>query len=457
MNQQLTARKKATLELLETFQGLSRTEPKQLDQWIVTRLGTLIQNSRFSNTWWQEELPAWKKIYRPGISITEIIQNLPLLTREKFQASAEFSTVWIKNSNVGQYGASSTSGSTGKPVRVVKHGPTYNINFFATALLDAIWQDRDLTAPFAVIRAQGSSGKPFRVSEPFTYISEVGPTQTLYSKDLDPRAMLTIIARSQLGNLMGNAYLLMQLAEEQTANPISGLKVLELMNWAERLNPETRQFLKETFNAKVTDRYSSEEVGTIALQCPGGNHMHALQFSNYVEILDEEGNPCPIGETGKVVVTSLNNFAQPLIRYELGDMASWQEECASDIKLPVLNPEIYRIRETIKLSDGRRIQPNAASCRMAKDAAIQDIQVFRYRNAILVIYRSPVEVEQSRIPDYEQDLQLRFKTSDPVIFHRIRNVEKFSEYKRKDFIIVDSDVSFPPSEHELKDVVKLAI
>ena len=456
MNQQFLARKRATLETLEVFQQLSRMELKQLDEWICSKLGAIVQNSRQSNSWWKDQLPAWRTFYKQGITVQELLQNFPLLTREKFQRFADFSAVWLANSNLGQYGSSSTSGSTGKPVRVIKHGPSYNINFFATALLDAIWQKRDLTAPFAVIRAQGSSGTPFKVNEPFNYISKVGPTQTLYSKDLDPKMMLQIIAQSQLGNLMGNAYLLRQIAEEQRANPIDGLRVLELMNWAEKLHPDTRQFIKETFNAKVTDRYSSEELGTLALQCPDGEHMHALQFSNYIEILDDEGNPCPIGTVGKVFVTSLNNYAQPMIRYELGDMASWQEGCSSGITLPVLSPEIYRIRETVKLSDGRRIQPNAASCKVGKDALVHDIQVCRFKNAILVLYSGDTDLPESKLPNYQQDLQLRFQTTDPTVFFRVHNSSKFAEHKRKDFITLDRELSFPPTEEELRVAIQLS-
>jgi phenylacetate-CoA ligase len=40
------------------------------------------------------------------------------------------------------------------------------------------------------------------------------------------------------------------------------------------------------------------------------------------EILDQNGKPVEPGETGRVVITSLYNYATPLIRYEIGDYAT---------------------------------------------------------------------------------------------------------------------------------------
>jgi phenylacetate-CoA ligase len=40
-----------------------------------------------------------------------------------------------------------------------------------------------------------------------------------------------------------------------------------------------------------------------------------------IEIVDEEGRACGPGETGRIVITGLSNFAMPLIRYDTGDLA----------------------------------------------------------------------------------------------------------------------------------------
>jgi phenylacetate-CoA ligase len=66
--------------------------------------------------------------------------------------------------------------------------------------------------------------------------------------------------------------------------------------------------------SKIIDRYSCEETGYIALQCPRHNHLHVISPVTILEIIDESGNPCPPGKPGRVLVTGMQSFAMPLIR-----------------------------------------------------------------------------------------------------------------------------------------------
>jgi phenylacetate-CoA ligase len=47
---------------------------------------------------------------------------------------------------------------------------------------------------------------------------------------------------------------------------------------------------------------------------------------NWVEILDDDGRPCAVGQTGRIVITPLRKMAFPLIRYAIGDSGRWIEE-----------------------------------------------------------------------------------------------------------------------------------
>jgi phenylacetate-CoA ligase len=76
-----------------------------------------------------------------------------------------------------------------------------------------------------------------------------------------------------------------------------------------------------------------------------------------VEVLDERGAPCPPGKIGRVVVTALHNFAMPLIRYELGDLAEVGSACSCGRGLPVLRRILGRVRNTLLAADGKRYFP----------------------------------------------------------------------------------------------------
>ncbi len=79
---------------------------------------------------------------------------------------------------------------------------------------------------------------------------------------------------------------------------------------------------------------------------------HAL-----VEVLDSAGDPCGPGEVGRIVLTSLHNFATPLIRYEIGDHAEVGEACPCGRGLPVLKRILGRSRNMAVLPSGEQMWP----------------------------------------------------------------------------------------------------
>ncbi len=107
----------------------------------------------------------------------------------------------------------------------------------------------------------------------------------------------------------------------------------------------------------VYDCYSAEEIGYIALQCPELPGYHIMAESLIVEIVDIQGNRCAPGETGRVIVSDLHNFAMPVIRYDTGDFAEAGGKCACGRGLPTLNRIRGRWRGMMTLPDGSRHWP----------------------------------------------------------------------------------------------------
>jgi len=86
------------------------------------------------------------------------------------------------------------------------------------------------------------------------------------------------------------------------------------------LYPDFEETIHKAFRAPVINRYGSREAGDIACTCPEGQ-IHVNPFTHYVEIVDENGKKIEKG-TGRVILTLLTNFTMPLIRYEIGDLAT---------------------------------------------------------------------------------------------------------------------------------------
>ena len=97
-------------------------------------------------------------------------------------------------------------------------------------------------------------------------------------------------------------------------------KQISVMSSAQQLTPETRHLIQEKLNARVFDKYGSREFSGIAYQCAEGGNFHVQDESYIVEILVDGRKALP-GEVGELVITDLNNFSVPLIRYRIGDLA----------------------------------------------------------------------------------------------------------------------------------------
>lgn len=118
--------------------------------------------------------------------------------------------------------------------------------------------------------------------------------------------------------------------------------------------PEIKQFISEVFNAPVYNQYGSREAGDMACECPERNGLHVFEYLYVFEILDDNLRPVAPGEVGDIYVTLLMNFSMPLIRYRIGDTASWKEEapCGCGRNLPRINDVHGRITDHFRKADG---------------------------------------------------------------------------------------------------------
>lgn len=119
---------------------------------------------------------------------------------------------------------------------------------------------------------------------------------------------------------------------------------------------QERKVIEQVFDCPVTNRYGCEEVGLIACECEKHRGMHLNLPHVYVEFLDAENKPVKPGEPGKIVVTDLNNFAMPLIRYRLEDVGSFTDEpCGCGRGLPILQKLEGRVADFLKLPNGGQV------------------------------------------------------------------------------------------------------
>ena len=124
-----------------------------------------------------------------------------------------------------------------------------------------------------------------------------------------------------------------------------------IISSAEMLHPHYRSLAEIIFKAKVHNRYGGREVGLIGMECAEGR-MHINSRDLYLEI----DSPNPYSEPGEILITQLNNYAMPFIRYRIGDVGMLSNEpCPCGNDLPVLAELLGRTTATFRTRMGTLI------------------------------------------------------------------------------------------------------
>lgn len=154
------------------------------------------------------------------------------------------------------------------------------------------------------------------------------------------------------------AMLLCDVAEKWGKKPDS-LRYIELTG--EYLEPVMRERIQKVFSCKIANQYGTKEVNSIAYECPEGN-MHCMSDNVYIEICNKSidgRTESYIEEEGEICVTTLQNYAMPLIRFRLEDRGKIHRNvrCLCGRQGDVLELYAGRANDWITTKDGGKVHP----------------------------------------------------------------------------------------------------
>jgi len=404
----------------------------EIERFQLRQLGNLLRHAHATVPFWRERLDAAG--YDPDARLAgEWLRSVPVLTRADVHAHGDA----LQSSAVpGDHGAvarGQTSGSTGRPVT---YYCTELSQFFwqAHTLRDHLWHRRDLSAKLAAIRTkverQSGTGWGPATDVAFT----TGPCATLNIRtDIDEQlAWLDQQDPDYLITHPSNLRALVRRSQDKNWRP---RRLREARTFAEALPEDLRALCRAAWNVKLCDLYSTEETGYIALQCPDHEHYHVQSENLIVEIINERGDPCRAGETGRVVVTPLNNFAMPLIRYEIGDYAVAGAPCPCGRGLPVITRILGRMRNMLRLPDGRRFYPSFPAEAWAGIAPVRQLQVAQ-RTVHDIEIRLVTERPLTAAEEAELAAVFRLALAYPfrISFQYLEEIKRGENQKFEDFI-----------------------
>lgn len=170
--------------------------------------------------------------------------------------------------------------------------------------------------------------------------------------------IISILKRVKKNNryiLAGYASSLNVIAEIAEKNQFK-IQFKSVISLGDKLFSHYRKNIERTFNCKVYDTYGSAEGFLIGAEYDL-EYMYILSPQTYIEILDDDNNPVPDGTMGNIVVTRLDGYAMPLIRYKIGDLGILLPENKypkeRKFQYPLLQQIVGRDTDIVKTRSGK--------------------------------------------------------------------------------------------------------
>lgn len=320
--------------------------------------------------------------HRPDFSL---VKNFPILTRQHLQ------TMKMEKG----FFRASTSGSTGEPVTVEKTLAD-QLWHTATNIRETKWKNWNFSLNIAVI-------KPSVEKKVLDYPSWGIPTN---------------IAKNQ-----GNLYLHHQA-------PIS-----ELQSWLEEKNPHYLHcypsVAKQLDLSKVTNlidtkgtgenggtMFSSEECGTIAIQCPTNKNNYHVMENQLVETNDNN----------EMIITTLTN---PYIkRYKNGDVVELGE-CGCGRSLQTITKIYGRVRNMFVMANGDKKWPIFGSRTYHEKYGIKRYKVIQKTIDEIEIQIISDQLDEGNANKLKNEICDLLETNSRV---DIVYVSEFKNYKHEEFV-----------------------
>jgi phenylacetate-CoA ligase len=349
-----------------------------------SQLRVLIEHAQRHSPFHAERLAG----YRPSQAqnLQECLSALPLMRRADLQSGpVGIDCAWLPAEH-GEVSNVRSTGSTGEPISARRSGLNAMI-WMAMTLREHFWQRRDFSQSLAVIRAQLAEEDTERRGvaapdwgSPVNHLFASGPSYGL-NLQTDVRRQAEWLRQINPGYLLtypNNFAALLDLAEGDPVRRAGLGRLKQLRSIGETLPEALRLRCREVLGVEIVDAYSTQEVGVIAIECPQGGGYHVMSEGLVLELLREDDQPCAPGEMGRVVVTDLHNFATPLIRYDLRDLAEAAGPCACGRGLPKIRRVLGRTRNLLRLPDGRRLWPLMGVFSYRDIAPVRQYQVVQH-------------------------------------------------------------------------------
>lgn len=305
-----------------------------------------------------DQVPYYRTLFKElnllpqDIRTIEDLEKLPILTKDVIKANWEaFKPASLLSQ---KYDPDATGGSTGTPMqfRVSRHD-----RYLSAALLYRGWGYGGYELGDRMVFLAGSSldvgTKPWIIERGHELTRNIKKLSSLDMADAEMRQYADLLNSSRPRFIRGYASSIYFFARWLKQNDVVVPTLDAAFTTAERLSPNMRKIIGETFRCEVYDTYGLNDGGVTAFECPEHSGLHIDTERSIMEIVDPNHLQLCEGE-GEILATSLHNYAMPFIRYSTGDLATLRDdECTCGRHHRILDEIIGRESELLVSPKGR--------------------------------------------------------------------------------------------------------
>ena len=401
-------------KVVEESQWYSPEEIQEL-QW--KKLKELLEHA-------YENVPLYHQAFeeaglKPGdINHPDDMSRLPIMTKEIFRENYPHNTV-AKNVPKSDMVLNNTSGSTGSPFQFMMSRRLVGMRW-AYYIRGNKWVNLDVGERFVRLWGVRRSFKE-RVSIGFTL-----NMKTLSAFGMDEEQMqkyVEYIKKHPPKIIEAYASAATRLAMFINSQGIRNVKVGAVITSGETLPEAHRKEIELAFNCEVFNRYGCREFGAIAHECSEHTGLHLNAESFFIEFVEDEQT----ANTGlyKIILTNLENYAMPFIRYDIGDMGRPSDKiCTCGRGLPLIAEPYGRIIDLVMSPSGRMISVHYITLLFGSyNEYVKGFQANQTKEDTLEVLIVPTEKFNQEISDMLRakvqdhtgsDMQVVFKLVDDI-------------------------------------------
>lgn len=287
-----------------------------------------------------------------GQNDTQQWENIPVLKKSDFQIPLEkrLSTGYHKK-NVY---INSTSGSSGDPMVFAKDKFCHAL-IWANIMRRFAWHGVDFNQSYQA-RFYGMP-LDFKANKILRFKDFLSNRYRFNIFDLSAKGIEKILVKFKekkftfINGYTSSIVLVAKYLKEKNLvlkNLCPSLKVCIVTS--EMLFEDDKIILEKYLGVPIINEYGASELDVIAFENQDGIWTVNAE-TLFVEILDENNKPLPLGKEGRIVVTNLYNKAHPFIRYDVGDYGILDEKSTS--KHPILKKLTGRTNDVAVLPSGK--------------------------------------------------------------------------------------------------------